>query len=388
MMRSSEPNSRPGSVRSSSPHTSIEDSDTDGVDESYELQRTTHIYQLLYQLQDDLIAAVRMIPPAQGQTSYPSSHDACAKSSVESAIKKCFKNALERWSFGSQPESSGQVEASASRIAGTPDNAPSAPHEVTTQFPNTCFNIPSTVSPQSTTEAPNTQPFDMELLNYLRDAVSGSIDSTSPEPFNAGLAASVEIDPYEPASRASRRPSKKEWDKYRPILERLYIEEHLPLFEVIKIMEEKYHFFRTTKQYRYQLGEKWGWKKYKANTSYRPGVDDGYRVGGGYPEPYPDTHAPVLETPQYLESFGTTSQFYDGGPGSEGLFAMGASADITLEHDIRPHPEQTSISTWDLPMSSPTIPSTFPSPSQFLDDFTPSTFPSPSQFLDDFTPAT
>ncbi|RWA05976.1 hypothetical protein EKO27_g9135 [Xylaria grammica] len=309
MMRSSELNSRPGSVRSSGPHTSIEDSDE------------------------------------------------------------------------------GQVEASASHITGTSDNVPSALPEATTEFPYTCFNIPSTVSPQSTTEAPDTQLFDMESLNYLRGALSGSIDSTSPEPFNTGLAASMEIDPYEPASQASRRPTKKEWDKYRPILERLYIEEQLPLFEVIKIMEEKYHFFRTTKQYRYQLGEKWGWKKYKANTSYRPGVDDGYRVGGGYPEPYPDTHAPVLETPQYLELFGTTSQFYDGGPGSGGLFAMGASADTTLEHDIRPHPELTS-STWALPMSSATTSPTFPSPSQFLDDFTPSTFPSPSQFLDDFAPAT
>ncbi|KAF2965832.1 hypothetical protein GQX73_g7738 [Xylaria multiplex] len=85
-------------------------------------------------------------------------------------------------------------------------------------------------------------------------------------------------------SDAKTRVGVPTWDKYKTILKRLYVEEDHPLPIVVKIMEEKYGFVATRKQYRYQFGERWGWKKYNGQLMQRKKP---YRehVGSGRAEP-------------------------------------------------------------------------------------------------------
>ncbi|KAI8635044.1 hypothetical protein F5Y19DRAFT_470094 [Xylariaceae sp. FL1651] len=56
------------------------------------------------------------------------------------------------------------------------------------------------------------------------------------------------------------------WEKYKPSLEYLYLKRNLSLPVVMQEMLEKHKFSATAKQYRYQLGEAWGWKKYQQST--------------------------------------------------------------------------------------------------------------------------
>ncbi|KAI1499307.1 Clr5 domain-containing protein [Biscogniauxia marginata] len=68
-------------------------------------------------------------------------------------------------------------------------------------------------------------------------------------------------------ARGNRRDPAKRinndvWNRYQPVLRKLYKKKGMPLPEVMKKMEAQYNFKATTKQYRYRLGQVWGWMKY------------------------------------------------------------------------------------------------------------------------------
>ncbi|KAI0912976.1 hypothetical protein F4823DRAFT_124331 [Ustulina deusta] len=186
-----------------------------------------------------------MVPPPPDQICSPSSHGAGTEGSVESAIKRCVQSALERWTLESKTISSPPAEASASHIAGTSDYSLSSPHEAITQFPSTPSDIPSPPFQLSAPEASNPQLGSKRPVNHPLNALSGSADSTSLEPSSIRRKASIDTEPDEPASRVSRRSNKTDWEKFRPVLKRLYMKENLPLAEVIEIMKKNHHFSQT-----------------------------------------------------------------------------------------------------------------------------------------------
>ncbi|KAI1334780.1 hypothetical protein F5Y15DRAFT_280551 [Xylariaceae sp. FL0016] len=65
-----------------------------------------------------------------------------------------------------------------------------------------------------------------------------------------------------PRNAPSRRIDTEIWNHHKPALYRLYCKKKLPLPDVIKEME-LHNFKASVKQYRYRLGEKWKWPKYK-----------------------------------------------------------------------------------------------------------------------------
>ncbi|KAI0100565.1 hypothetical protein GGR51DRAFT_564101 [Nemania sp. FL0031] len=105
---------------------------------------------------------------------------------------------------------------------------------------------------------------------------SDSLDHTQDREESDGLV---------PDFRSSKAPrgEKVMWDKYKSILHRLYVKEAKTLPEVMGIMKDKYGYNASVKQCMlvlvaaihrymalYQLGEKWGWKKYNQGGGKQP----------------------------------------------------------------------------------------------------------------------
>ncbi|XXG98115.1 hypothetical protein Hte_004435 [Hypoxylon texense] len=70
---------------------------------------------------------------------------------------------------------------------------------------------------------------------------------------------------------ATERKDPGTWERYEPILRQLYMEKHLALPKVMKIMKQEYQFDATKKQYRYRF-EKWECQKYGLKRSQRPNI--------------------------------------------------------------------------------------------------------------------
>ncbi|KAI1490790.1 hypothetical protein F5X96DRAFT_694096 [Biscogniauxia mediterranea] len=101
-------------------------------------------------------------------------------------------------------------------------------------------------------------------------------------------------------ARTNRRnPAKRinndVWKQYQPRLKELYKIRGLPLPEVMKKMESQYSFKATTKQYRYRLGQVWGWMKYNHGTYQSPKTQ--VDSDGDTELHIPDTDPGCLPTP-------------------------------------------------------------------------------------------
>ncbi|KAI1146146.1 hypothetical protein F4825DRAFT_441582 [Nemania diffusa] len=113
-------------------------------------------------------------------------------------------------------------------------------------------------------------------------------------------------DTGESAPRKGSRGAKRDWDKYHDILYKLYKLEEKPLPVVMKIMEDDLDFKATVKQYRYQLGEKWGWKKYGQNDNKPSATRNGKRqphTSSGFQE---DANNVMLYTSDVLSQHPTS----------------------------------------------------------------------------------
>ncbi|CAJ2512798.1 Uu.00g009170.m01.CDS01 [Anthostomella pinea] len=60
----------------------------------------------------------------------------------------------------------------------------------------------------------------------------------------------------------AKRISREDWGKHKLNLRQLYREQGLPLPQVMREMKARHNFEASKKQYRYRLGEVWGWLKY------------------------------------------------------------------------------------------------------------------------------
>ncbi|KAI1774927.1 hypothetical protein F4818DRAFT_55853 [Hypoxylon cercidicola] len=69
----------------------------------------------------------------------------------------------------------------------------------------------------------------------------------------------------------AKRKAPGTWEGYKPVLQQFYLEQCLPLVEVMKKMKVKYKFDATQKQYRYRF-EKWKWPKYGQKRSQSPEI--------------------------------------------------------------------------------------------------------------------
>ncbi|KAI0458551.1 hypothetical protein F5B21DRAFT_436039 [Xylaria acuta] len=218
---------------------------------------------ILCQLQTDLIEMVRVASPPRCQTCRSLSYSASAESSVESAIRRCVNNALKRWAPEFKTNSSSDAETSSPLVADFPDRYQYPLLEATTNFPSTSSEILSTSSEVSNTssEICNRESYMSRHLDPRSGGLLGSINSPSSEPSNIRPTTSLNIGRVETSDRGKRLY----WEKQKDILYRLYVEEDKPLPVVMEIMKG-YGFCPTVKQYRYQLGEKWGWKKYNASA--------------------------------------------------------------------------------------------------------------------------
>ncbi|KAI1419083.1 hypothetical protein F5Y12DRAFT_779755 [Xylaria sp. FL1777] len=197
------------------------------------------IRAIINQLETDIIERMRMIPAP---------YDASSERVVESTIRSYIKSALERWAPESKTNSSSQAEEAVSLLPAISDRDPNPLHKATPQSSNALFDIPHTLS-----QLPNTCP-ETSNPKYNKDRPLRDILVTKSDEF---------------ASIYPRRIGKNGWKKHYPTLRRLYMEEQKDLATVMSIMAEKYNFKATPKQYRYQLGVKWNWKKYNA-TRDRP----------------------------------------------------------------------------------------------------------------------
>ncbi|KAI0969770.1 Clr5 domain-containing protein [Xylaria arbuscula] len=243
---------RPGSVRSASPCTRIIDNAIDtsfhnAIDASCKTQQMTRegIKAVLYQLQKNLIESVRMVLALGDQTCQTSPHEANVESSIETAIKQCVNSTLERWILDSNTDSSPQVEKSTLHNVGISDSYLSPVHKATTEPPSTSSDLPNTAL-----QMPDECPPDASLTDQ---------------------------------AALRRRARKANWENHRDNLHRLYIREQKPLPDVIRIMADRYGFKATPKQYRYQIGSKWSWKKYNA-TEMRPSSHPSSQIKATYNE--------------------------------------------------------------------------------------------------------
>ncbi|KAI4867464.1 Clr5 domain-containing protein [Hypoxylon rubiginosum] len=69
----------------------------------------------------------------------------------------------------------------------------------------------------------------------------------------------------------AKRKAPGTWERYKSILQQLYLEQRLPLSEVMKKMKQDYNFNATQKQYRYRF-VKWKWLKYSQKRSQSPDI--------------------------------------------------------------------------------------------------------------------
>ncbi|KAI0096448.1 Clr5 domain-containing protein [Nemania sp. FL0031] len=203
----------------------------------------TDIRMILFQLQTDLIKTLqpKLPPELQGN--------------IEASIRTCVDSVLCKWapidSSASEPPLPARTESPCSDTSSfCPDllRALSGSHILISDF----FN-PKPLKPR-----PFTQSADVSAA-----------DTTSPVPShdNPGLKTSSTPERSERTDRPERQSGRAKWDKYKDVLCRLYVEENLPIQEVMKIMKERHGFSASVKQYRYQIGEKWGWKKYNGSTA-------------------------------------------------------------------------------------------------------------------------
>ncbi|KAJ8129370.1 hypothetical protein O1611_g4265 [Lasiodiplodia mahajangana] len=203
----------------------------------------TDIRIILFQLQMDLIQTLQPSLPPE------------LRGNIESAVRTCVDSTLNKWApidSLSTPEPSlpARAESPCSDASSLDQGlllALSQSHLLSNDF----FG-PKTLKP-----VPLTQP------------VKGSIavHTTSPIPSHNYPEASSTPGRVAHTDRTERQSGRVKWDKYKDILCQLYVEENLPIQEVMKIMKERHGFSASVKQYRYQIGEKWRWKKYNGSAA-------------------------------------------------------------------------------------------------------------------------
>ncbi|KAI1357208.1 hypothetical protein F5Y08DRAFT_219446 [Xylaria arbuscula] len=220
------------------------------------------IETVLHQLKKDLIEAVRKAQTPVDQMVHTLPHEANAESSVEIAIKRCVNSALERYTAKSDTISSSQISAptlplicSSNTHQSSSDELTMRPSEISSDQSDTSGQLPNT-SPEVSISHRN------RPLSPLPSTLQSSIKSTSNETPNTCSTASSVENHDDTASRKQARTDQYIWSCHKQTLNRLYMVEKRPLNHVREIMAKEYNFKPTAKQYRYQLGVKWGWKKY------------------------------------------------------------------------------------------------------------------------------
>ncbi|KAI1121876.1 hypothetical protein F5Y10DRAFT_255380 [Nemania abortiva] len=225
------------------------------------------IRAILSQLQTDLTETLhRGLPPE-------------FQSNVENAIRTCVGNALSKWA----PEPN--INPLSASEPPLPTEAES-PGSDTSFFDPDLFLSGDFLSPKFLKPLPSTQP--------AKDCTI--IGTTSPKPPDGHLQTSS------CSRRIGRKPVKIGWEKYKGTLYQLYVKEDLAMKEVIKVMNEIHGFKASVKQYRYQLGEKWGWKKYNgSSTKHGLGPEPAEIVGEFSIAPdflslyHPEAHSPGFD---------------------------------------------------------------------------------------------
>ncbi|KAI1738426.1 hypothetical protein F4680DRAFT_449859 [Xylaria scruposa] len=266
----------PQPVRSPSPCTGFIESNQGPRDHfiknTSNITTQTDIGYILRQLQTDLIrAALSVLPPrCEACRSLPDS--AAADHLLQSAISECINNALRKWA----PESDIKLPVALDAKDKAPLSAPEAPmwhiddadadvllqpDHLDDDFDDLfdfgyasepLFEMPREIS-NTSSEGP-----DISNRKPCRRPL-GSTDVAAPEFVNIIPKASSSTGAEE---IPEPRRGKLNWNKYKRIIYRMYMEQDLNLPVVIRKMANEYGFMATVKQYRYQLGEKWKWKKY------------------------------------------------------------------------------------------------------------------------------
>ncbi|KAI1284205.1 Clr5 domain-containing protein [Xylaria sp. FL0933] len=251
------------------------DAGTTNASNKSQLTIQQDITTILRQLETDLLEAVRMVSAPRCHTV---SYTTRAEHDIESVIKECVNNALTRWAPDIATSLSPAAEESLAIAADLSDWSLCCLTEGTPNLLSPSFEIPITSS-----EAPATS---AEVLSASESIDQESHTDHDPpfwpgEPLDSGDRTSSESRDihYKTASTAENveftdrhrgRAKRDAWEQHRPVLRRLYVDENQPLPDVMRTMRENYNFGPTVKQYRYQLGSKWGWKKYNQGTAKGP----------------------------------------------------------------------------------------------------------------------
>ncbi|KAI0977648.1 Clr5 domain-containing protein [Xylaria arbuscula] len=254
------------SLRPMSPYPRIFDNNQEAFNLSCNVQRITYedVETIVYQLQENLIETMRMVPPSRCQTCDSSSYDASTESRIESAIRDCVKSALETWTRGYETNTSSHTDM---HITDSHDSHQYLRSEMTAQSSGIFSDITETQSELSDTLPAVSNLCHNRSIDVSLTELPRSIESTCSEPSHMPPNLSLDMDQDKSESRVFNASNNKDWKKHRSILEHLYMVENKPLAEVRSFMAEQHNFNPTPKQYRYQFGVKWGWKKYNANPS-------------------------------------------------------------------------------------------------------------------------
>ncbi|KAI0968516.1 Clr5 domain-containing protein [Xylaria arbuscula] len=76
-----------------------------------------------------------------------------------------------------------------------------------------------------------------------------------------------------------KQHSQEEWDRMKPTIHKLYIDEQLPLESVMCIMAEQYGFAATNKMYKIRF-TRWGWRKNRTRDEQHPDPCPSQRMEG------------------------------------------------------------------------------------------------------------
>ncbi|KAI1133214.1 hypothetical protein F5Y10DRAFT_131455 [Nemania abortiva] len=134
---------------------------------------------------------------------------------------------------------------------------------------NPCFQEAGPVVqpiPYATAEPPNGQalgpPYSFD--HYVQETGSIVVQPASPALANTQPSISSVVTHSRAAGRAKRRNSQEQkfWEEHKKKLRELYVTDDLPLKQVMEKMKEVSDFQPTEKQFRYQFGVIWGWRKY------------------------------------------------------------------------------------------------------------------------------
>ncbi|KAI1175831.1 Clr5 domain-containing protein [Nemania sp. FL0916] len=206
---------------------------------------------ILHRLQDDLIAVIHTIIPYACSNCRESWYGSSSSdSSLETAIKSCVESTLNSWT--PIPETNSLESSNILWYTGISEsNSNLLPiHDLgLTRYHG---------SPEEFR-----RPIDLGRTMDSDQLIVPTDNRATESPDHRGKTA-----PDTKQANPPLKTSRLDWEKHKDILRKLYCEENKTLSEVRMTMDKKYSFRATTRQYRYILGGKWGFRKYNLNAAH------------------------------------------------------------------------------------------------------------------------